>query len=376
DVIFRPFFIGGKVKSILLYIEGLSNIEEIDDNVLSPLMQNTEEEFYNVNNLIEKKISVSNVKEIKTFSECIQEISSGNPVILVDKRNTGFSLGLSKWEKRSVEEPSAEMVVRGPREAFVETLRVNTSLLRRKIRSPELKLQCMEIGRYTKTKVVIAYMEGIADRTLIEETQNRLSRIEIDGILESGMIQELIEDNPKSPFPQVLATERPDVVTSNLLEGRVAILVDGTPFSIVVPSTFYSLLQSSEDYYERFLIGTAIRWLRYLFLVISLFLPSLYVALITFHHEMLPTNLLISMAASREYVPFPALVEVLIMEVMFEALREAGLRLPKQIGGAVSIVGALVIHPFGLILNFYAGFSLRRPWQSAALDSLFQYLSV
>ncbi|HER2159131.1 TPA: spore germination protein, partial [Streptococcus pyogenes] len=222
-----------------------------------------------------------------------------------------------------------------PREAFVETLRVNTSLLRRKIRSPELKLQCMEIGRYTKTKVVIAYMEGIADRTLIEETQNRLSRIEIDGILESGMIQELIEDNPKSPFPQVLATERPDVVTSNLLEGRVAILVDGTPFSIVVPSTFYSLLQSSEDYYERFLIGTAIRWLRYLFLVISLFLPSLYVALITFHHEMLPTNLLISMAASREYVPFPALVEVLIMEVMFEALREAGLRLPKQIGGAV-----------------------------------------
>ncbi|WP_430082546.1 spore germination protein [Peribacillus butanolivorans] len=343
DVIFRPFFIGGKDKSILLYIEGLSNIEEIDDNVLSPLMQNTEEEFYNVNSLIEKKISVSNVKEIKTFSECIQEISSGNPVILVDKRKTGFSLGLSKWEKRSIEEPSAEMVVRGPRDAFVETLRVNTSLLRRKIRSPELKMQSIEIGRYTKTKVVITYMEGIADRTLIEETQNRLSRIEVDGILESGMIQELIEDNPKSPFPQVLATERPDVVTSNLLEGRVAILVDGTPFSIVVPSTFYSLLQSSEDYYERFLIGTAIRWLRYLFLVISLFLPALYVALITFHHEMIPTNLLISMAASREHVPFPALVEVLIMEVMFEALREAGLRLPKQIGGAVSIVGALVI---------------------------------
>ncbi|WMX58849.1 spore germination protein [Peribacillus sp. R9-11] len=177
DVIFRPFFIGGKDKSILLYIEGLSNIEEIDDNVLSPLMQNTEEEFYNVNSLIEKKISVSNVKEIKTFSECIQEISSGNPVILVDKRKTGFSLGLSKWEKRSVEEPSAEMVVRGPREAFVETLRVNTSLLRRKIRSPELKMQSIEIGRYTKTKVVITYMEGIADRTLIEETQNRLSRI-------------------------------------------------------------------------------------------------------------------------------------------------------------------------------------------------------
>ncbi|MGM7721591.1 spore germination protein [Metabacillus sp. Hm71] len=343
DVIFRPFFIGGKDKAILIYIDGLSNIEEIDDNVLSPLMQNTEEQFHDVNSLIEKRISVSDVKEIKTFFECIHEISLGNPVILVDKRKTGFSLGLSKWEKRSVEEPSAEMVVRGPREAFVETLRVNTSLLRRKIRSPKLKMQSMEVGRYTKTKVVISYMEGIADKTLIEETKNRLSRIEIDGILESGMIEEFIEDNPYSPFPQVLETERPDVVTSNLLEGRVAILVDGTPFSLVVPTTLYSLLQSAEDYYGRFLIGTAIRWLRYLFLVISLLLPSLYVAVITFHHEMVPTTLLISMAASREQVPFPALIEVLIMEVTFEALREAGLRLPKQVGAAVSIVGALVI---------------------------------
>jgi hypothetical protein len=343
DVIFRPFFIGGKDKAILIYIEGLSNIEEIDDNVLSPLMKNTGGEFNNVNSLIEKRISVSNVKEIKTFSECLQEISSGNPVILMDKRKTGFSLGLSKWEKRSIEEPSAEMVVRGSREAFVETLRVNTSLLRRKIRSPELKMQSMEIGRYTKTKVVIAYMEGIADRTLIEETQNRLSRIEIDGILESGMIEEFIEDNPYSPFPQVLATERPDVVTSSLLEGRVAILVDGTPFSIVVPTTLYSLLQASEDYYGRFLIGTVIRWLRYLFLVISLLFPSLYVAVITYHQEMVPTTLLISMAASREQVPFPALIEALIMEITFEALREAGLRLPKQVGSAVSIVGALVI---------------------------------
>jgi hypothetical protein len=343
DVIFRLFFIGGKDKAILMYIEGLSNIEELDDNVLSALMRNTEEEFYNVNSLIEKRISVSNVKEIKTFSECIQEISSGNPVILVDKRKTGFSLGLSKWEKRSVEEPSAEMVVRGPREAFVETLRVNTSLLRRKIRSPELKMLSMEIGRYTKTKVVIVYMEGIANKDLIEETKNRLSRIEIDGILESGMIEEFIEDNPYSPFPQVLETERPDVVTSNLLEGRVAILVDGTPFSIVVPTTLYSLLQSAEDYYGRFLIGTAIRWLRYLFLVISLLLPSLYVAVITYHHEMVPTTLLINMAASREQVPFPAIIEVILMEITFEALREAGLRLPKQVGSAVSIVGALVI---------------------------------
>lgn len=344
DVIFRPFFIGRKDKALLIYIEGLSNIEEIDDNVLSPLMQqSTDDEFYNINSLIEKRISVSDVREINTISESIQEISMGKPVILVDKRNTGFSLGLSKWEKRSIEEPSAELVVKGPREAFVETLRVNTSLLRRKIRSPKLKIQTMEIGRYTKTNVVISYLEGNASEKLIEEAKNRLSRIDIDGILESGMVEEFIEDNPYSPFPQVLTTERPDVVTSALLEGRVAILVDGTPFSMIVPTTLYSMLQSSEDYYGRFMIGTVIRWLRYLFLIISLLLPALYVAVITYHHEMVPTTLLITMAASREQVPFPALVEAIIMEITFEALREAGLRLPKQVGAAVSIVGALVI---------------------------------
>lgn len=343
DVIFRSFFIGGKDRAILIYIEGLSNIEEIDNNVLSPLMQNAAEEFTNIKSLIEKRISISSVKELKTFSECIQEVSSGNPVILADSKVTGFSLGLAKFEKRSVEAPVAERVIRGPRDGFVETLGVNTSLLRRRIKSPDLKLLSMDIGRYTKTRVVIAYIEGIADKTLIEEAKSRLNRIDIDGILESGMIEEFIEDNPFSPFPQVLSTERPDVVTGNLLEGRAAILVDGTPFSIVIPTTLYSLLQSSEDYYSRFIMATAVRWLRYLFLVMSLLLPSLYVAVITYHHEMVPTTLLISMAASREQVPFPALVEALMMEITFEALREAGLRLPQQVGSAVSIVGALVI---------------------------------
>ncbi|MBM4761097.1 spore germination protein [Bacillus sp. B15-48] len=344
DVIFRSFFIGGKDKALLIYIDGLSNIEEIADNVLSSLMQQTkEDDFYNITSLIEKRIAVSDVKEINTFSQSVHEISMGNPVILVDKRNAGFSLGLSKWEKRSIEEPSAELVIKGPREAFVETLRVNTSLLRRKIRSPKLKIQSLEIGHYTKTNVALSYLEGNASETLIEETKNRLSKIDIDGILESGMVEEFIEDNPYSPFPQVLSTERPDVVVSALLEGRVAILVDGTPFSIIVPTTLYSLLQASEDYYGRFMIGTVIRWLRYIFLIISLLLPAMYVAVITYHHEMVPTTLLITMAASREQVPFPALVEAILMEITFEALREAGLRLPKQIGAAVSIVGALVI---------------------------------
>src|SRR5690606_26863857 len=204
-------------------------------------------------------------------------------------------------------------------------------------------MQFMKIGKYTKTTVAIAYIEGIAAPLLIAEIIKRLERIEIDGILESGYIEEMIEDNPYSPFPQIMSTERPDVVCANLLEGRVAILVEGTPFTLIAPISFISLIQTQEDYYQRYMIGTVIRWLRYVFLILSLVLPSLYVAFTTFHQEAVPTALLISIAASREAVPFPAIIEALLMEVTFEALREAGIRLPKQVGSAVSIVGALVI---------------------------------
>ncbi|WP_044748036.1 spore germination protein [Bacillus alveayuensis] len=348
DVVFREFKMGGKTKAALVYIDGLANIEEIDASVLTPLMEennakeNTDQLIY-VNHILEQKLTVSKVKKVQTITECIEHISGGNPILLIDQQNEGFALGLANWEKRSIEEPVGESVIRGPREGFTESLGTNLSLLRRKVRSPQLKTKSMKIGEYTQTEVVISYIEGIADQTLIREVEARLNRIKIDGILESNYLEELIEDNPYSPFPQVLNTERPDVVAANLLEGRVAILQDGTPFVLIVPVSFYSLLQSTEDYYQRALMSTVVRWMRYIFLLISLLLPSLYVAILTFHQEMIPTTLLISIAVSREQIPFPALVEVLIMEVVFEALREAGLRLPKQAGAAVSIVGALVI---------------------------------
>ncbi|TCK05541.1 UNVERIFIED_ORG: GerA spore germination protein [Anoxybacillus amylolyticus] len=186
-------------------------------------------------------------------------------------------------------------------------------------------------------------MEGIAAPELVAEIEKRLGGIELDGVLETGYIEEIIQDHPYSPFPQVLNTERPDVAVASLLEGRIVIVQDGTPFVLVMPVSFYSLMQSSEDYYQRSLISTLIRWLRYLFLLVSLLLPSVYIAILTFHQEMMPTTLSLTVAASRERVPFPAFVEALIMEIVFEALREAGVRLPKQAGAAVSIVGALVI---------------------------------
>jgi len=342
DVVFRKFLVGGKTNAILIYIDGLSNIEEIDQNVLSPLMHHAGE-MNNIPMVLEQVISVSNVKLIQLVSDVIEAISQGNPVILIDQQSQGCTLGLAKFEKRSIEEPTAESSVRGPREGLTEVLSTNVSLLRRKIRSPELKFKAMKIGRYSQTQVMIGYIEGLADETLITELTKRLERIDIDGVLESGYIEEFIEDTPWSPFPQVLNTERPDVVSASLLEGRVVVLVDGTPFALIAPTTLYSLLQAAEDYYQRFWISTAVRWMRYVFFLLSLLLPSAYIAILTFHQEMVPTTLVFSIAKAREEVPFPALIEALIMEITFEALREAGVRLPKQVGAAVSIVGALVI---------------------------------
>ncbi|QRG65084.1 spore germination protein [Brevibacillus choshinensis] len=343
DIVFRSFLIFGTTPALLIYIDGLANIEELDARVLAPLMAGRGNIEMSTNDFLQRAIPVSKWHDINSVEACVESISCGYPVLLIDQQELAISIGLPKWEKRSIEEPAAEGVVRGPREGFTESIGVNTSLLRRLIKTPALKMERKQVGGLTKTYVVVAYIEGVVDPSLITEVNSRLDRIDMDGILESSYIEEMIEDQPASPFPQILSTERPDVVCGNLLEGRIAIIVDGTPFVLIAPTTLFSLLQSSEDYYQRSIAGTAIRWLRYLFTSMSLVLPSLYVALITYHHEMVPTSLLISMASSREAVPFPALVEAMLMEITFEALREAGVRLPKQIGAAVSIVGALVI---------------------------------
>jgi spore germination protein KA len=245
--------------------------------------------------------------------------------------------------QRNLEEPSSEPVIRGPRDGFIENISTNIGLIRRRIKTPRLKTESITLGELTQTQVVLTYIEGIVSESIVEEVRKRVSRIQIDGIIDSGYIEEFIEDSPFTPFPQVHSTERPDVVAAELLEGKVAILVDTSPFVLIVPMTFWNGLQASEDYYVRWPIATFVRWIRFIFIIIAIFAPPLYVAITTFHQEMIPTNLILSIASSREAVPFPALVEALLMEIIFEALREAGIRLPKQIGQAISIVGALVI---------------------------------
>lgn len=291
----------------------------------------------------ERGLCIHQVKETDRLEDVVEAVLSGDTVLLVDGHPFAIINGARGWESRQITEPETEVVVRGPREAFVETLRTNTALIRRKVKNPNLKIEMLKLGQVTKTDVAVVYIKGIVNDKLVGEVKSRLQGIDIDSVLESGYIEELIEDNPWSPFPQVNHTERPERLAARLLEGRVGIMVDGTPFVLTVPTVFIEFLHSAEDYYERFTIATAIRLLRFLAFFLSLLAPSLYIAIITFHQEMLPTALLLSIAAQREAVPFPAFVEALVMELSFEILREAGVRLPRQVGQAVSIVGALII---------------------------------
>jgi len=349
DVVFRGFLVGGKLPALLLYVDGMVEEERIELSVLDPLIRwgsraEAPDAGADLPTWLEAAgVTISQATSLPTVAQVVDTVLGGDAVLVVDGVNHAVKLASRGWQQRAVEEPIAEPSIRGPREGFVESLRTNTMLVRRRVRSPHLKMERLILGRRTKTIVDIVYVKDVASPSLVAEVRSRLERIEIDGIIDTGMIEELIEDQPASLFPQIANTERPDRVAGALLEGQVVIMADGSPFALSVPATLWSLMQAGEDYYERFWIGTALRWLRFLFALIALVGPSLFIAITTFHQEMLPTALLLSIAASREGVPFPALVETLLMEVFFEALREAGVRLPRTVGQAVSIVGALVI---------------------------------
>ncbi|WNS77586.1 spore germination protein [Bacillus sp. DTU_2020_1000418_1_SI_GHA_SEK_038] len=348
DFVVRPINVSGDKKILLVYIDGLIDTKSLDEFLLKPIffkgLPKGLGEIHTFEQVIEQQLlSIAQVKTISTVPELIDGILKANLAIMVDGESSAILADLKGFETRSISEPQTEVSIRGPRDGFTELLRTNTTLLRRRIRSSKLKFESYSIGEFSKTDIEIAYIEGLATDTLLNEVRARLERIQIDGVLESEFIEEFIEDFPFSPFPQIQNTERPDIVAASLLEGRVAILVDNTPFVLIVPMTFWGGLQAVEDYYERFIYTTFIRVIRFTLLNISQFLPSVYVALTTYHPELIPTTLLISVAAAREGVPFPAIVEALIMEIVFEGLREAGIRLPKPVGSAVSIVGALVI---------------------------------
>lgn len=354
DIVIREFqsSVYGKTKVGVVYTDGLADKNSVQDYILKPLT--LEIKMTNINaNITNKKnyfeflrdivLPEGDLKEISNFENLFINLLSGDSIILIDGYTKAFVASTRGWEARDVSEPNAQTVVRGPKDSFTESLRTNTSLIRRRIKDNNLWIETKQIGKRTKTDVAIVYINGVASKKIIEEVRKRLNKIDIDGILESGYIEELIQDETYSPFPTIYNTERPDTVAAALLEGRIAIIVDGTPFILLVPALFVQFFQSAEDYYQRYDISTLVRMLRFVSFFIALLTPSLYIALTTFHQEMIPTPLLINIAAQREGVPFPAFVEALLMEFAFEILREAGIRMPRAVGAAISIVGALVL---------------------------------
>lgn len=354
DIVTRDFQAGenGELKLGIIFTDGLSDKNFIEDFILKTLMVEIRGAYLDSNVTLSTKVfdliksnslPSGDIKEISDFQKLFFHLLSGDTIMLLDGVSKGFALSSRGWEDRGVQEPSSQTVVRGPKDGFSETLRTNTALIRRRIKDPNLWVETKQIGTKTQTDVAIMFLNGVANEKIVSEVRQRINRINIDAVLESGYIEELIQDEQYSPFPTVFNTERPDAVAAAILEGRIAILVDGTPFVLIVPALFIHFFQSSEDYYQRADISSFIRLLRYFAFFLALLTPSTYIAVTTFHQEMLPTQLLISLAAQREGVPFPAVVEALMMEVTFEILREAGVRMPRAVGSAISIVGALVI---------------------------------
>lgn len=351
----RKFKIGGTDKNAaILFINELSDENVINNQILKTLMLEYPEVYSNQNkkpaspadlfNFVKDHIlSIGKIKESKSFTEIMISLLKGATVLFIDGINTAVMMNTISKVKRPVGTPTTEAVVRGSNTAFNETLEDNLALLRQNMVNPDLTFYGLSVGTRTKRRVTIAFLKGLADPQLVEDVKKRIEKIDTDQILESGYIEEFIEDNHLSPFPQLQNTERPDRVIAGLNEGRVAILVDGSAYVLLAPATFWMFLQSPEDYFERWIPGSLIRWLRYLAAFISLFLPSIYIAFISFHQGLIPTKLAISISASREGVPFPSFIEALTMEFAIEILREAGLRLPKAVGQTIGIVGGLVI---------------------------------
>jgi spore germination protein len=353
DVTIREFTIGvdQSVSAAVIYIEGLIETSILNEHVLKSIMidariaqPNNHVSTKNVFQVAQESVmTLGDVQEAQTWDKLSLFILSGMVAVLFDGTDKALLVEARGWEHRGVEEPASQSIIRGPRDGFSESLIVNTTLLRRRIRDPNLIIKFMKFGRRTKTDVSMIYIAGIANTRLVDEVEKRLNTIDIDAILESGYVEQLIEDNWWTVFPTLQDTERPDVAAAALLEGRVVIIVDNTPFVLIAPTTFSMMLTAAEDHYFRWFIASLIRLGRYFACFIALTLPAIYIAFTGYHPELIPTQLVISIAATRIGVPFFTVVEAFLMEIALELLREAGIRLPGPIGQTIGIVGGLII---------------------------------
>jgi len=293
--------------------------------------------------ILETLYSLGDVQVLTDITEVVSHVADANFVIFMDGHAEGYAMSLPGYETRPIGEPQLELNVRGPREAFSDDLQINLGMVFRRMKSPNLKAKLVHIGQESQTKVAILYLANVVDSGVLDEIMRRIDAIEINTLVDSTQIEELIQDSTFSPFPQILDTERPDRVITAVNRGKIVIMMDGSPNALIAPSTFFEMLHPSEDLYERFYFANFMRTIRLITLFISLMGPSLYIALTTFHLEMIPTPLMMTFLTAKAGIPFPTFIEAIIMELSFEVLREANLRLPRVVGQSVSIVGALII---------------------------------
>nr|WP_319487221.1 spore germination protein [uncultured Caproiciproducens sp.] len=346
-LIFRPVE-NPSIPSVgfcLVYIDGMVNNKLINEDVIKPLVEyRPERKAITSLDVIAKQVMLSDsVEKTADVDKIIQAIVYGDCILMMDGFFDFLILNTKGWGSRSISEPENEKVLRGPREGFNEALMMNLSLLRRKIRTPDLKMEFQSVGTRSNTKACICYLDELVNKKVLAELKKRLQSFSIDGTLDSNYINEFINDAPYSPFKTIGSTEKPDVVAAKLLEGRVALFLDGTPVVLTMPFLFIENFQSDEDYYINYYFSSIGRILRLIAFFVATSIPAIYVALTTFHHEMLPLAMTMSITKARQDVPFPTVLESALMLLVFEMLRESGARMPGMMGQALSIVGALVI---------------------------------
>ncbi|HCC33181.1 MAG TPA: spore germination protein [Clostridiales bacterium] len=362
DVVVREFRIGSSpaIRAGMIFIDGLVARDQLTGTVLQPLMLLSKlgrplPRRGRLKVVAEKLLPHHQLRQHEVLADLVDAILAGNTVLLIDGVAQGLVVEARGHAHRAVEQTTSETVVRGPKHSFTENLRVNTALVRRLIRCPSLVIESWTLGRLTRTEVVLMYIEGLTNPWLVEETRRRISTVDVDRLLDAGMLERMIESpSQPTPFPVVptmLATERPDRTAAFLADGYLAILVGDSPHALIAPTTFQSFLHNPEDYYLNWPLGTALRLVRLIGTFTSLLLPAAYLSLINYHHALIPTELVLAIAAARERVPFPSLVEIIGLEVGFELIREAGIRIPSVIGPTIGIVGAVILGQAAVAAN-------------------------
>ena len=352
-------------KALLIFIDGITNQDSINNNILGPLMLknsikmnpskpaklNNVQKFDLQSFLLNKLISQNVVEISKDFKDCFEKINGGFVALFVDTLNVAFCIEVKDFQKRSISTPQSESIVRGPQASFIENLRTNTALIRKIINNENLIIENTKIGKVTNTNVSICYIKNITNDSLVSEVKYRLNNINIDSLTSSGELENLIKDNIYNLYPELIATERPDKTCNLLLAGRVAIIVDGSPFALIVPSFLLDFLISTEDINLNYIFSNLLKIIRAFAIFIAILLPAIYIATTTFHDEFLPTELLLAIGSAREKIPFPIIIEIILMEISFELIREAGIRVPSAFGQTIGIVGALILGDAAVTAN-------------------------